>query len=109
MSNQSNFKNIINQYVKLIQDKMNTDEMIFLNKFHQDEYQTAMEEFVPEFYNEYPSLFNMIIKGNDLSMLDLFLNKLDDIDQGKNTLDDVRTDLGQILHNKYVANKNCNN
>jgi hypothetical protein len=109
MSNQSNFKNIINKYVKLIQDKMNTDEMKFLKKFHQDEYQTVMEEFIPEFYKEYPSLFNMIIKGNDLSMLDLFLNKLDDIDQGKNTLDAVRQDLGKILHNKYVANNDYNN
>jgi len=33
------------------------------------------------------------------------LDHLDDIDQGKKTLNEARNDLGQMLHNKYVANK----
>jgi hypothetical protein len=79
--------------------------MQFLKKFHNDEYTQKMYDFVPQFSQEYPSLFNMIISGSDLNMLDLFLDNLTDIDSGKKTLDDTRDELAHILHNKYVKNQ----
>ena len=105
MENKQSFKEIINQYVKLLQLKMNTDEMIFLKKYHNDEYETKLAEFVPSFKEEYPSLFKMIVSGADLSILDEFLNNIEDIKSGKKKLNDARNELGMMLHNKYVDKK----
>lgn len=96
------FKEIINQYVILIQQKMNTDEMIFLKKFHLEEYNQKMASFVPAFSEEYPQLYKMIISGADISILNLFLDNIDAIDSGEKTLNDARSDLGHMLHDKYV-------
>ncbi len=102
-----NFKEIIHQYIKLIKDKMNSDEFIFLKRHHPQEYQDKIMNFVPEFRDQYPSLFQMIISGVeiDMSILDIFLNNLADIDEGKKTLDDARNEMGHMLHNKYVKDK----
>ena len=96
------FMVIVKQYIKLLQVKMNKDDMVFLRKYHYDEYFKNMSDFVPEFKDSYPSLFQMIISGADLSMLDLFFEKFNNIDEGKQTLNDARNDLGNILHDKYV-------
>ena len=47
----------------------------------------------------------MIISGDKLEMLDIFLDTMTDIDNGKKTLGDARQDLGIILHDKYVGDK----
>ena len=93
---------IVKQYIRLLQVKMNKDEMIFLRKYHYDEYVKTMSDFVPEFRDNYPSLFQMIISGADLSMLDLFFDKFNSIDEGRQTLNDARNELGNLLHDKYV-------
>jgi hypothetical protein len=85
--------------------KMSTDDMAFLKKFHPDEYEKKLGEFVPAFKDEYPFLFKMIISGADLSILDMFLDNISDIDAGKKSLNDARNDLGHILHNKFVKGK----
>jgi hypothetical protein len=102
MAKQQSFKEIINQYVKLLDLKMKTDEMIFLKKYHFDEYETKLSEYVPKFNEEYPFLFKMVINGSDLSILDKFLDNIDDIDNGKKSLNDARNELGMMLHNKFV-------
>jgi len=103
--NPTNFKQLIGQYVKLLQMKMASDNMKFLKKFHPDEYEKELDNFVPAFKDEYPFLFKMIISGSDLSILDMFLDNIADIDSGKKSLNDARNDLGHILHNKFVKNK----
>jgi len=99
------FNSIIRKYVKLLQLKMDNDEMIFLKKYHYNEYENKMSQFVPQFKDNYPSLFQMIISGSNLAMLDLFLEKFTNIDQGKQTLNEARDELGHVLHNKYVGDK----
>jgi hypothetical protein len=47
----------------------------------------------------------MIIKGQDLSILDIYLDKLEDIEQGKQSLNEVRDELGNYLNDKYVKGK----
>ena len=83
--------------------KMNTDEFKELKQVNPIMYETKLIEYVPKFENEYPTLFRKIIKGDDdLNMLNIFLDNLNDINDGKKTLDDVRNNLGHLLHNKYV-------
>jgi hypothetical protein len=103
--NPTNFKQLIGSYVKLLQMKMSTDDMKLKKKFHPDEYETDLANFVPAFKEEYPHLYKMIISGTDLSILEMFLDNISDIDSGKKSLNDVRNDLGHILHNKYVKTK----
>lgn len=93
---------IINNYIKILQIKMETDEMQFLKKYHQIEYIKKLEEFVPIFKDEYPFLFKKIINGDNLDILNIFLNNITDIDEGKKTLNDARNELGLLLHEKYV-------
>lgn len=98
-----NFTELIKKYVILLKIKMDTDEFIFLKKYHHDEYKKKLIEYVPKFEESYPTLFNKIIEGNDnLDMLNVFLDNLNEIDDGKKTLNEVRNNLGNLLHNKYV-------
>jgi len=99
------FKQLINQYVELLQAKMNTDDMKFLKQFYPDEYKTRLDNYVPQFREEYPFLYRMIINNNDLTILNIYLDNLTDIDDGKKTLNEARDDLGNLLHNKYINNK----
>lgn len=101
-TNNESFKKIILQYVELLQAKMNTDEMKFLKEFHTDEYKQKLDNYVPEFKLEYPFLYKTIINGSDLTILNTFLDNIADIDNGKKTLNEVRNDLGQMLHDKYI-------
>jgi hypothetical protein len=101
-SDKPNFKLIINKYRNLINQKISTDDMKFLKKFHKDDYEKTMSEFVPQFKEEYPFLFKLLINGEDMSNLDLFLDNIESIDSGKKTINQARNELGQILHNKYV-------
>ena len=101
----TNFNNIIRQYVKLLQTKMEGDDFIFLKKYHPIDYEQKLSDFVPTFKEEYPHLFKMIISGADLNILEMFLNNMSDIDNGNKTLNDARAEMGNMLHDKYVKSK----
>lgn len=99
------FKTLIIEYVNLIKQKMNTPEMQKMKLENNYKYMKIMREFLPSFYEKYPKLYKKIIQGDNLEHLELFLNKFDDIESGKVSFNDAREDLGQILHDKYVAPK----
>lgn len=104
-SNQKpNFMAIVKQYVKILQLKMQKEDMIYLKENNFNDYLKIMGDYVPEFKDNYPSLFQMIVSGADLSMLELFFEKFNNIDQGRQTLNEARNELGQLLHDKYVGN-----
>ncbi len=104
-SNQKpNFMAIVKQYVKILQLKMQKEDMIYLKENNYNDYLKIMGDYVPEFKDNYPSLFQMIVSGADLSMLELFFEKFNNIDQGRQTLNEARNELGQLLHDKYVGN-----
>lgn len=97
------FKNIILEYVALINKKMNTPEMKQMKEVNNYQYTKAMNEFLPKFREKYPKLYKKIINGDNLDNLNIFINKIDDIEHNKISFDDARNNLGQILHDKYVA------
>lgn len=101
----TNFKKLIMNYVDLIKKKINTDRCKFLKKYHKDEYENEISNFVPKFKEEYPFLFKMILEENDLSFLEIFLDSIEDIDNNKKNINEIRNNLGQLLHDKYVKNK----
>lgn len=101
----SDLRTIITRYVSLIQKKINTKEMIELKLHDKSQFEQKMADFVPEFRDEYPALFKMILSGADLQMLEIFLDSLDDVDAGNQTFDQARNNLGHLLHDKYVKDK----
>lgn len=101
----STFRDIIKNYVNVIQTKMNTDEFKILKETNRPEYERRLSEFVPEFKKEYEHLFKMIISGVDLKILDMFLDNMRDVENGNKTLNEARNNLGQYLHDVYVKDK----
>ena len=59
-------------------------------------------EVFPEFYDMYPFLIKKLCKQEDINMIYHMLDKLDDINKGKSTLNTVEHELGQELYNKYL-------
>jgi hypothetical protein len=63
------------------------------------------ESSIPVFSSRYPTLMKMIIECQDLNLLDLFLEKLSEIQSGNNELKAVENELAHILNDKYVVPK----
>ena len=95
-------KNIIKKYVSTIKELIKTPEYQKLKKENYMEFLDNLHKICPTFFNNYPSILRMIIDEEDLSILDLYLEKIDNIKSGKEKLDNVKNELGHFLHNKYV-------
>ena len=93
---------LIKKFIPVIQIKMNTPEFINLKKNNMQEYTSRMIKEFPKFNEEFPFIFKKIISGDDLSMLDIFFNKLSEVDSGQNTINNVRQELGHLLNDIYV-------
>lgn len=98
-------KTLIKQYMKLIELKSATPEYVLLKSTNYEEYEQRMIEYLPAFYKEYPMLYKKILKGGDMEILELFLDNIEEIDNGRKTINNARNDLGHFLHNKYVKRK----
>jgi len=98
----SSNKNLILNYVKLIQWKISSQEMKNLKENNYKLYETKISDYVPKFKEEYPFLFKTIINGDDLQILNMYLDNMCDIESGNKTLNEVRNNLGMFLHKKYV-------
>jgi hypothetical protein len=99
------FSIIIKRYVEIIQQKMNTPDMLLLKESDTFKYNQEMYNYVPKFADNYPTLFKQIINNENLDMLNIYLNNIDDIENNKKSLNDVRYHLGNLLNDKYVNNK----
>ena len=55
-----------------------------------------------EFYEKYPYLIKKLIKGGDLSMLDKFLNSLEKVHNGEQSLASTELKLGEDLAQEYL-------
>jgi hypothetical protein len=61
-----------------------------------------INEMFPDFYNDHPALVKKICKGDDIETLNLMLNNLEQVENGKKTLPEVEKKLGDDLFNKYM-------
>lgn len=94
-------EDILNQVIK-IQEKMLEDNLIKLNKEDEEKYKDKMFELFPNFQKKYPSLFNLIIRGDDPTMLTTILTGMDSVREGKQSLDSLKTNLEDTLANKFL-------
>ena len=67
-----------------------------------DEFEKIIHSLLPSFYNEYPVLCKMIVTNNDLDILYKMIDKLIRVEHGNESIDKVKTDLGDDLAEKYI-------
>ena len=89
--NLNSIKFHIDIILKYIKDKNNAFES-----------ELYIMETYPDFYQEYPFLVKQICKKEDLTMLYKMFGLLNNIENNKDTLDNVEKNLGQELAHNYV-------
>lgn len=92
--------------LELTLSNVNEDDSVptELVKRYRDILQARMvpPEEVPVFYKRFPTLYRMIEGKKDISLLDVFLQRMDAINTGKETLGAAEKGLAEILNQRYV-------
>ena len=100
LDNVMNHIYMINEHIKKLEVEGKKDPF---------EFEMEILQVFPEFYDSYPFLVKKLCKRGDLSMLYTMMGKLNDVEEGKNSLATVELNLGNALAEKYlypVINKN---
>ena len=98
-------ENIIKNYKYTILNYIYKYNLKDLQKNNYTEYCNHLKNKFPIFYDQYPSVFNMIITYDDLSMLDIMLDNINKLNKSNNVEKDllnIRNEMGNQLHDKYV-------
>lgn len=96
---------IIRNTAKMIQAFVKTEEMQKLKrKKGFNHYKEHLQNIFPSFFQDFETLFNMIIEEKDTTFLDTMLNALESIENGESK-EDIEKDLGEQLVKKYVYPK----
>jgi hypothetical protein len=92
-------KNMINNITNEINKmKLNCITDIFI-------YEQKIIELFPDFYENHPFLVKKLCKGDNISMLYQMLDRLDTIEEKKDTFENVEKELGNQLAKKYIHTK----
>lgn len=97
----------IRENVKAVSDKINQIELE--GTTDPFDFEMAIIESHPEFYQSYPFLVKRLCKRGDMSMLYKMLEQLEKVESGNKSLAGVELNLGEELANQYlypVVNKN---
>jgi len=94
--------NKIRNEAKVIQLLANTELCTNLLKEDKNKYFEYMRELYPDFAQKYIGLFKKIIYKEDLAMLDVFLNQIEELENGTSTEKDITANIGEILAEKYL-------
>jgi hypothetical protein len=100
----------IRENVKIISDKIN--EMELEGKTDPFDFEMAIIESHPEFYQSHPFLVKRLCKRGNMCMLYKMLDQLEKVESGNKSLAGVELNLGEELANQYlypVVNKNKKN
>lgn len=93
---------VIKNYVTMIQKFIKLPKLIELREKNFESYENKLKEVFPQFYKDYPSIFEKVIKEEDLSFLYLMLNHIDKIKNNENTKLDSEKIIGEALAEKYL-------
>tara|TARA_B100001287_G_C22540666_1_gene461979 strand:- start:473 stop:808 length:336 start_codon:yes stop_codon:yes gene_type:complete len=95
--------------IKNLKSKVKTVSLKIKELVEQKKTDVEIEVYFMEndskFYEEYPYLIKKLIKGGSLEFLDIMLNNLEKVEEGKQTLASTELKLGQDLANKYLYPK----
>lgn len=91
--------------VAAIRVKLNSNDMIELEKKDKNEHLKIFQEEFNDFYNCYPALFDQVYNNYDLEMLAKMLNAIDKIKSKSVSITKAEKELGLDLANKYLPKK----
>ena len=94
--------NNIRDQVKIIQQMVNTELCKNLLIEDKRQYLEHMKELFLDFSGKYMSLFKKIIYKEDLSMLEIFLDQIESLENGTTNEKDVTSNIGETLAEKYL-------
>lgn len=95
-------QNTIRETIVLIQKMIDTEQCIKLEKENPDNYRQMLTNLFPSFVADYPSLFKQVIFRRDLSMLEMMLQKIEDLQAGKIDEKQITTNISETLAEKYI-------
>lgn len=89
---------------KSIKEKVNIINKYIESQGDKDPFKIEMEiiEKYPEIYDDYPHLVKKLCKKEDMTMLVTMLNRLQNVEDGKESLASVEYNLGNNLADKYL-------
>lgn len=99
----------VGENIKSVADKIG--QMELEGKSDPFDFEMAIMESHPEFYQSHPFLVKRLCKRGDMSMLYKMLEQLEKVESGDKSLAGVELKLGEELANQYlypVVNKNKN-
>lgn len=71
----------------------------------QEQLETIIETTFPSFIENYYALYRLTLKTDDVSMLDIMIDKIMNICDGDISINEVQTDIGNVLAEKYLYPK----
>ena len=92
---------IINQVAEIM-EFMCTDEILKLKKEDSKSFEDMIKNKFDSFSERYPSIFDMVIKGENLDNLLLMLQKIDMVKRDEVDMKQVEEDLRDSLADQYV-------
>ena len=95
----------IKEIVTMIKNFMEIPELRDLKVSDYELYKEKMSNYFPVFSSNYVSLFNLIIGGSEISILDNMLDQILDIESGYLSKDKAEQSLGDLLADKFLYKK----
>lgn len=92
----------INNKVKDIIEYVNRDENKKARELNYNMFEMKVQKEYSDFYNEYPTLLKMIVKGNNLDMLNKMLNMITRINNKEIDKFEGEKELGESLAEQYL-------
>ena len=91
----------LTETIREILEYMCSDTLIEMKKTNLDQYKNVLKMRYETFENKYPTMFNMIIEGKEIStLLEMFI-KIEQIKNGTTTMKLAEEELGEKLADKY--------
>jgi predicted transcriptional regulator len=95
----------INDTLQLIKQFVDSPELTDIRaKQGYDAYKDYITRVFPVFYNDFPTLVEMVIDGKDISFINRMFDALIQIDKGRSK-EEVEKKLGEELAEKYLYPK----
>jgi hypothetical protein len=92
----------IKDNIAMIQKIMLVPDIKLLSSTNQDLYKEKMKSIFTSFELNYPSLFELVISGDDLTPLEFMLSTMEKINNGETDKDKGEMSIGEHLSSKYV-------
>ena len=93
--------NFVKDHIKLFKETINN--MKNQGNHNIVDHELQIIEDYPEFYQSYPFLVKKVCKGDDLDMLEVMFKKLELVESGEKSLENVENKLGKELASQYLT------